>query len=425
MVMTTAPSASASGSSLSESRESGTQAIVARQGIYDARDALFGYELLFRPASVSGVQLSDGDAATAQVLMSAFTDIGLAQLVAGHAAFINVPYAFLAAGYCDTLPTDNVVLEILEDVQVDAVFLERARDLARRGHVLSLDDFVYRPELDPLIELCKYIKLDVLALTQRQLEEHVDRLRAFDVTLVAEKVESLRQLERLRDLGVELFQGYALGRPSLVRGAATNANRAVLFELLTQLQDPRAEVAELAETIGRDPEIAYALLRILNSAHLSLANPINSLHQALIMLGADGLRNWATMMIMSRLAPNSHELTSGALIRAKMCELCARQTSDAAPAVAFTAGLLSCLPELVHKSMPNIARQLRLGPELTAALVNHRGPAGHILDCVLAYEHEDQERLATNAGPPHMLNTFLDAASWSTSVMNALTTTRE
>jgi len=405
-----------SGSSLA------AQAIVARQGIYDTRASLFAYELLFRPATPSGVQLSDADAATAQVLMSAFTDIGLAQLVAGHVAFINVPYTFLAAGYCETLPTDHVVLEILEDVQIDRAFLDRARDLVRNGHTLSLDDFVYRPELEPLIELTKYIKLDVLALSQQQLIEQVELLQRFDVTLVAEKVESLNDLEHLRNLGIEFFQGYALARPAVVRARTTNANRAVLLELLCELQDPHSEVSELVDTVGRDPEIAYALLRILNSAYLSLTNPINSLHQALIMLGTDGLRNWATMMIMTRLAPNSPELTSGALIRAKMCELCARRTSAADPTIAFSAGLLSYLPDLVDKTMPNIARQLQLGPELTAALVNHQGSAGHILDCVLAYEHQDQHHLATNAAPPEMIKSFLDAARWSTSTMSALTT---
>ena len=398
------------------------QAIVARQGIYNTRIALYAYELLFRPASPNGIQLSDADAATAQVLVSAFTDIGLANLVAGHVAFINVPYAFLAAGYCETLPTDRVVLEVLEDVRVDAVTLEQARNLVRKGHTLALDDFVYRPELRPLIELATYVKLDVLALTREQLVEQVERLRPHDVTLLAEKVESLEDLEYLRDLGFEYFQGYALARPAVVRRSAMHANRAVLFQLLAKLQDPQSEVTDLVETIGGDPEIAYALLRILNSAHLSLANPINSLHQALVMLGANGLRNWATMMIMTRFAPGSDELASAALIRAKMCELRAGHAQAVDPAVAFTAGLLSSLPDLVETTMPSLVNQLGLGPELAAALTDHTGPIGHILDTVLAYEHQDQQRLTNSTPPTEMIRIFLDASRWSTTTMNALAT---
>src|SRR5271154_3059369 len=118
-------------------------AVVARQAIYDSRLRHVAYELLFRPMSDADVQLGDADAATAQVLLTAFSDVGLDNLVGKHRAFVNVPYAFLTAGLCRTLPTDRVVLEILESVQVDRDVVEVARGLVAEGHTLALDDFVF------------------------------------------------------------------------------------------------------------------------------------------------------------------------------------------------------------------------------------------------------------------------------------------
>jgi EAL and modified HD-GYP domain-containing signal transduction protein len=398
-------------------------AVVARQGIYDSRLRLVAYELLFRPMSDGGVQLRDADAATAQVLLTAFSDIGLDKLVGPHRAFVNVPYAFLTNGYCQSLPTDRVVLEILEDVEVDAQVIDVARTLVADGHTLALDDFVFRAGIEPLVELAEIVKLDVLALTALELIQHVERLRPYEVTLLAEKVETVEQLRGLRDMGFEYFQGFALQRPTTVRGQATGVNKTSLLQILSEAHDPNATAAGLVDTVSRDPSIAYALLRILNSAHLSLATKVDSLRQALVLLGIDGLRNWTSMMVMSRLAPDAHEALSGALIRAKMCELCA-PTNHADAAIAFTAGLLSALPDILHRPLEEIVGQLALAPELRTALLVRSGPVGHVLGWVLAYEAQDQRRLADLGAPLTIANAFVEAVQWSTTLTNALAHTR-
>jgi EAL and modified HD-GYP domain-containing signal transduction protein len=391
-------------------------AIVARQGIYDTRLHLVGYELLFRPMSDDGVQLRDADAATAQVLLTAFTDVGLYELVGSRRAFVNVPYAFLTDGFCRTLPTDRVVLEILEDVRVDQRVLEVARALVAQGHTLALDDFVFHPGKEPLVELAHIVKLDVLALDPGELERQVELLRPYDVILLAEKVESADQIGELRDMGFDYFQGFALQRPTTIRARATGVNQTVLMQILARLHEPNVTTADLVDIVGRDPSVAYALLRILNSAHLSLAKRITSLDQALVLLGIDGLRNWTTMMVMSRLAPSSHEMLSAALVRAKMCELCAPHSAGADPAVAFTAGVLSAIPEILQRPLPEIVEELALAAELRAALLSREGPVGRTLGWVIGYETRDQHEIARLGAPPMI-------ASASTGLTTALTST--
>ena len=395
-------------------------AIVARQGIYDSRMRHVAYELLFRPMSDGDVQLSDGDAATAQVLLTAFGDVGLDALVGHRRAFVNVPYAFLTEGFCRTLPADRVVLEILEDVQVDRQVVDVARALVAEGHTLALDDFVFRDGIEALVELADIVKLDVLALSADELAQQVELLRPFGVTLLAEKVENADQIPELRDMGFEYFQGFALQRPKVIRARATSVNKAVLVQILARLHDPNISTADLVDTVGRDASIAYALLRILNSAHLSLPWKVSSLHQALVLLGVDGLRNWTTMMIMSRLAPDSNEALSGSLIRAKMCEICASSNAGADPTVAFTAGLLSALPEILDRPLPDVIEELALAPDLRVALVERRGPVGQVLQWVLGYEAQDHRQLAELGAPATIANAFVAAVKWATDLTNAL-----
>jgi len=389
-------------------------AVVARQAIYDSRLRHVAYELLFRPMSDTGVQLGDADAATAQVLLTAFSDVGLDNLVGAHRAFVNVPYAFLTAGLCRALPPDRVVLEILETVEVDRDVIRVARALVADGHTLALDDFVFRDGMQELVELADIVKLDVLALNPGELDRQVELLRPYGVSLLAEKVEVAEHIGELRDMGFEYFQGFALQRPTTVQTRATGVNRVVLVQILTALHDPKVTATDLVGTVGRDPSMVYALLRILNSAHLSLERKVTSLHQALVLLGVDGLRNWTTMMVMSRLVSYSHEAFAGALIRAKMCELCATDRPGAAPTVAFTAGLLSALPDILERPLPDVVHELGLAAELRSALLDGRGPVGQVLGWVLAYETQDRERLAGLGAPPLMAHAFIDAVQWST-----------
>ncbi|MGO9876095.1 MAG: EAL and HDOD domain-containing protein [Acidimicrobiia bacterium] len=400
-----------------------TPAVVARQAIYDSRLRHVAYELLFRPMSDAGVQLGDADAATAQVLLTAFSDVGLDNLVGVHRAFVNVPYAFLTAGLCCALPTDRVVLEILENVQVDRDVVEVARGLVAAGHTLALDDFVFQDGMEDLVELADIVKLDVLALSPRELGRQVELLRPYGVTLLAEKIEAAGSIDELRAMGFEYFQGFALQRPVTVHARATGVNKAVLVQILSGLHDPNVTAADLVDTVGRDPSIAYALLRILNSAHLSLERKVSSLHQALVLLGVDGLRNWTTMMVMSRLACDSQETFSAALIRAKMCELCATGPG-ADGAVAFTAGLLSALPGLLERPLADVVDELALAPELRSALLDGQGPVGQVLGWVLGYEAQDRELLVELGAPPLIAHAFIDAVQWSRTFAGGLSHSR-
>jgi EAL and modified HD-GYP domain-containing signal transduction protein len=357
--------------------------------------------------------VEDGAAATAHVVLTAFSDVGLDELVGTTRAFVNVPYAFLTEGFCKALPTDRVVLEILEDVRIDRRVIDSARALVADGHTLALDDFVFRDSIEPLLELATIVKLDVLALGARELGRQVELLRPFDVELLAEKVEATDQITPLRELGFEYFQGFALQRPAPVRGSAIEVSKPVLLRILAATNRPDITPAELVDTIACDPSIVYALLRIVNSACFSLKNEVSSLHQALVLLGIAGIRNWTLMMVMSRLASDSREALIGALVRAKMCDLCAVSNSASA-SVGFTAGLICALPSMLDRPLEDIIDELALAPDLRDALLAHEGPIGQVLEWVLAYEARDQDRLAAFGAPLMIANSYIEAVKWST-----------
>src|SRR5262245_50347546 len=107
--------------------------LLSRQPIYRSDMSLFAYELLFRYGEADHAAFSDGRQATAQVIVNALMEIGMDAMVGRHLAFINFERALLMDNYCEALPPDRVVLEILETVQPDAELLRKLRQLRSRG----------------------------------------------------------------------------------------------------------------------------------------------------------------------------------------------------------------------------------------------------------------------------------------------------
>ncbi len=145
-------------------------AVVGRQPIFDRRLGVYGYELLFRLDSTAPeAGVTAGDVSTALVVVNSFVEIGLENVVGTATAFVNVNRAFLLSDLILNLPSDRVVLEVLEHVPPDSDVIARLDLLRAAGYRLALDDFVYREDLEPFIELASIVKLDISQLERPDL----------------------------------------------------------------------------------------------------------------------------------------------------------------------------------------------------------------------------------------------------------------
>src|SRR5712692_6288843 len=120
------------------------KAFVGRQPIYRDGVEVFAYELLSRNSDLNCAAFTDGDRATALLLLETFVDIGLDQVVGPNIAFVNVTRNFVLSNYCASLPKGRVVLEIGADTPVDQELLERLSSLSKAGYTIALDNFGYQ-----------------------------------------------------------------------------------------------------------------------------------------------------------------------------------------------------------------------------------------------------------------------------------------
>ncbi len=389
---------------------------IGRQPIYDSKLHVVAYELLFRAGEENQAMVVDGDSATTNVIINALTEIGMDELVGNRRAFINLTHDHILQMAKQPLPEmkDRLVLEVLEDIRAEDEIIAAVKKLASEGFTIALDDFIYHESLQPLVDISDIIKIDLTAISKAELEAHVKKLANGKRRLLAEKVETAEEYQHCQQLGFDYYQGYYFSKPSIVKGKSLPANKMTIVKLLARLSDDDSSTEELATTITQDVTMSVRVLRYINSAQFNLGREVDSIQQAIMMLGRTTIRNLATLVVMSQIPDKPHELLIISMIRAKMAENIARLVKAETEAC-FTTGLFSIIDTLMDQKMDVLLQDLPLAENIRRALSKREGELGNILACVLAYESGDWNNAHyDDLSIDDIRNCYLEALQWAT-----------
>ena len=389
---------------------------VARQPILDLRGRVHGYELLFRNGPEASFR-GDGDLATRTMLDNTVI-FGLERLTGGLTAFVNCTREALTGNLVDVLAPSMFVLEILESLEPTNELVDACRRLKAAGFRLALDDFRWKPGLEPLVELADYIKVDFTISGPKERLELLGRLRGADVALVAEKIETPEDYGQACAEGFTLIQGYYFCRPQIIENRKVPVNRLSHIEILRLLREDSIDLHALAGLVKRDASLTYRLLRLINSPVCALRQEVRSVEAALIAVGEDGFRRIATLAITSELnAGQPVELLRMAFVRARFCELAA-EMCQLKPTEQYLLGLLSLLPAMLRQPMEKLTPLLPLREEICLALMGAGIPERRLLEWLICHEHGDwaaSDSIAEAYGlnPSELLHHYAEAVVWA------------
>lgn len=394
-----------------------SEVFIGRQPIFDRGQRVVGYEILFRAGDHAEARVLDAESATATVVLNALTEIGLERIVGAHVAWINLSRESVLNGIATMLPANVAGFELLEGQEIDDAFVSAARELKQQGYRLALDDFEFSSEYSPLIDLVDVVKLDYMALGSERFATQLERLKPYSASVLAEKVETKAEHQYCLALGCDLFQGFFYQKPELIRRRRIELTTGSILQVISALQNPGLEFDELEPLIAHDLPLSLRLLRYINSAFFALRHEVTSVRQALVMLGLENVRRWATLTVMGSIEGKTPELTSNALIRARFCEL-AGLASGLDGAGLFTIGMFSLIDAMLDVSLEEITDELPFPDDMRLALLSHAGPMGRILDAATSLESGyfgDAKLLVPNAS-----ELYVQSLLWAQEAAGAL-----
>jgi EAL and modified HD-GYP domain-containing signal transduction protein len=393
---------------------------VARQPIFDKNKNIFAYELLFRDGTDNYVPDIDGDVATTSLLANTFFSIGIDTLAGGRKSFINFTQNLLEKKVPLLLPKETTVIEILEDVKPDPALIDACAQMAADGYTIALDDFVYLPELEPLIAMATIIKFDFRLTPKEAIDDYLKQLSRNSLCLLAEKVETHDEFEAAQRMGFELFQGYFFCKPEIIQGREIQGSQLTLMMIMAQINSDAFNCDELERLIAKDMGLSYKLFKYLNSAFFARANKVTSVKQALVYLGEKEIRRFVSLVAMSRLAEGKpDELIRAACIRGKFCELLGADAHEqTAPSEMFTLGMFSLIDAVIDQPMGKILGELPLSSQIKHALVDAKGRLAGYIELVRSYEAGRWDRVsrlsqALKLDDKTLPDLYLQACQWS------------
>ena len=344
---------------------------VARQPIFDSNRKIFGYELLFRNGFENAFPDIDGDTATSSVLSNTFFSFELKEILGKKPGLINFTKNLILNKTPLFFPQANIIIEVLENIEPEKGIVDALSEMNEKGFTIALDDFVYHDKFEPLIKLCRIIKFDLVATPLDSLTDIVNDIQAKrNITLLAEKVETYVEFEHAKEMGFKLFQGYFFSKPEILSKRDIPANIVAKLKLINEFEKLNIDLAIVEELIKNDVSTSYKLLKFINSAYFQRPNSINTIKDAITLLGVDELRKFINIIVVSDICETKpNELIRQSVICARMCEQCGTfiRTGFSGEEL-FTLGLFSFLDAILDREMDDILNQVFLSEQMKSAL---------------------------------------------------------
>lgn len=397
---------------------------IARQPIFDQEMRTVAYELLYRNGIANSYPDVPSDVATSQVISDQFLCTPLQSLTDDHVSFINFPYQMIIDQQADSLPPENVVIEILEDAQPDDALFEAVVRLHNKGFTIALDDFSMHNGWCRFVPYVDILKFDIRQSGVEEIEQFISQHKLGNLTLLAEKVETKEEFEKFKSIGFSLFQGYFYKKPEVVKNKRLSLNISYLIELMREVNHQRIDYEKVGMLINRDVSIAYKLMRYIKNIRYQTSFPVDlnsmSLRDIALYIGDQELRRFISIVSLSSLDEDKPlELYKNSLLRGRFCELAVEQMHiHSQGSDAFLCGLFSLLDAILDHPLPVLLDQITVSSRIKAALIDNTGVLSALLALLRHYENQqwdDVFRLAmeTGLGETETIRLFTEAVSWA------------
>jgi len=360
---------------------------MARRPVMDREQNLVAHELMF--FSDDRIIADSGDAGERPASRTVITDVyqhGMARVIGDLVGILYVDPQTIMGDVFDFLPPTKLVMEIADVHAVTPALLERLAELNRKGFHFALVDNNGAVDLSDLLPFVDGVRIDVTGKSEVELARLCAAYAPLGKRLLAEKVDTHEQFQVCYRLGFDYFQGYYFTVPVFAEGRKLAPSPLAIMSLLALIVSD-ADNAEIEDRIKGNVSLGLNLLRLANTPAFS-THRIDSLRQALMVLGRNQLQRWLQVMLY---ADNGNQgaiampLLDLATTRGRLMELLAQKLKPGNRGFAdtgFTIGIMSLMDSLFGLPMEQILEQIPVVDEVADALLRREGYFGQLLRLV-------------------------------------------
>jgi len=342
--------------------------------------------------------------------------LGIEPLAGNNPLFVDINEYHLLMGVPLTLgiPPERLICIIPNNIRPDEPVQNKCRELRELGYRIAVDGFLDGHTANPLFDLVDYIVVDTRDYTIDA--KFVDAMNglAESKQIVFSDIPDKAKYNKLIRVKDALYSGRFYKQPITRGKSEISPVKINALTLLNQINEEDFDLSNIAGTIERDPSLSISLLRFINTV---MSRKIDSIRNAVAILGQKEVKRWATAALSIQLAEDRpSEITKVSLIRARFAENLAGAFDMGvnAPSL-FMMGLFSLLDIILEKPMKDAVNEVALDERVKEALVEQSGDYYKILEFIFAYERANWDDVAIK-----MVQNNLDLADITTAFIDAL-----
>lgn len=378
---------------------------VVRKAIKNVKaDEIAGYELLFQEDDDSLYNNSEVNAANT---IATFLMDNTGKIFKDNQIFITFTPSLLFRNTAKMFDKEKIVIQIEENLIIHplaAVMIEKHR---KEGYRFAINNFQFTPKYFSMLEHMDFIRLDITGYEERRVKDSLANMiqmaHGFGKSCIAYNVDSKEDYDMALSLDADYVEGQYVAEGMVTKMNKVEYLQGNLYQLIIEVTKEEPNLDELESIVSRDAALTYSLLKLANSAYFATRRRTASIHQALVTVGLNQLKQWVYLLSFEStqdMTPGAEEVLKLSFLRANYA---ARLVNYLRPfpinrSEAYMMGMFSALEYIVDATLEEILQEIPISDVVKDGMIKHEGKAGQLFDLVLAYERADWKGTKTLAG---------------------------
>ncbi|MES2016330.1 MAG: HDOD domain-containing protein [Pseudomonadota bacterium] len=397
---------------------------IVREPLLDPKQRVIGYELSWHQEENQVVSDADLEALIGFVAENV-NDEEHGWLLKDKILFLDAVPNMLSTDALFAMPPERTVLTMKATDLADADTLSAVQGLRAGGVGISIRDGDLAHLGSNLAMSASYIEVRFAGADVAAQARTYAAAKQSAVRMVGRPVATWEDFDTCAALGLDAFVGklHLTPRPGApVKGM--NPAQTIILQLMQMVQK-NEDIPKIESVLKRDPALSYKLLRFINSAGFGATREIQSLRQAITMMGYSPMYRWLTLLLATASTSGySPVLMETAVVRGRLAELLGYKALGRGEGEnLFVAGMFSLLDRLLGLPMQEVLDTIQLPDDVVSALLTRGGKYGPYLALAEACELNSNlvASLATtlNISPMELNKAHLQALAWAQNVATA------
>lgn len=376
---------------------------IVREPIKNRNGKIIGYEIMYHGEnhafSMGG---NENEFAAADTIYNFLTQ-NSAQALKGSVNFMTFTTTLLMKKTPKLFDSSELVIQIDDSVIIHPLSMHFIRQYMQEGYKIAVNEFQFSPRYLGLLDSIDYIKINAKTTNNETMKNIIEIAHSMNKQCIVTEIDSEEAYQNAVALNADAVEGTHVADRLTTKVKSSTFVQSNFFHLMVEVTKDEPDIEEIEHLIAMDAGLTYGLLKMVNSAFFALRKQTTDIHQAMIVLGLEQLKQWIYLLSASgadqTMDDSTEEFLKRSFMRAYFCSELMKYAKDMpiTRSEAYLMGMFSTLNHLVDAPLEDILNELPISDEVRAALLNKEGRCGQLYSLVLSYENADWNNITALA----------------------------